>query len=46
MMDSTGDIGKAEQRPFELDGDRLTLTPQWEQDGKVIYGIRVFERVK
>jgi hypothetical protein len=39
-------IGREEQRPFDLNGDRLTLTPQWKQDGKLIHGIRVFERVK
>jgi len=39
-------IGAHEERPFVLEGDRLTLVPRWEQDGKWIQGIRVFERVK
>jgi hypothetical protein len=39
-------IGRLEERPFELNGDRLTLTPRWEQAGKSVQGIRVFERVK
>jgi hypothetical protein len=39
-------IGRREERPFELDGDRLTLTPRWEQGGKSVQGIRAFERVK
>ena len=39
-------IGAREERPFVLEGDRLTLVPRWEQDGKSIQGIRVFERVK
>jgi hypothetical protein len=39
-------IGRAEERPFELNGDRLTLTPRWERGGKSVQGIRVFVRVK
>jgi hypothetical protein len=39
-------VGAHEERPFVLEGDRLTLTPRWEQDGKWVQGIRVFERVK
>jgi hypothetical protein len=39
-------IGAREERPFVLEGNRLTLVPRWEQDGKSIQGIRVFERVK
>jgi hypothetical protein len=39
-------IGRAEERPFELDGDRLTLKPRWVQDEQQWLGIRVFERIK
>lgn len=39
-------IGHDEERPYELNGDRLTLKPKWESDGKRWLGIRVFERVR
>lgn len=39
-------IGTDQERPFQLAGDRLTLTPSWTVDGKAWTGIRVFERVK
>lgn len=39
-------IGKDEERPYELSGDRLVLKPQWESDGQRWQGIRVFERAK
>jgi hypothetical protein len=38
-------IGKDQERPYELAGDRLTLKPRWEGEGKKWLGIRVFERV-
>jgi Lipocalin-like domain len=38
-------IGTAQQRPFELDGDHLSLLPRWErQDGVKLQGVRTFER--
>jgi hypothetical protein len=39
-------IGRDEERPFELSGDRLVLKPRWSQDGQEWTGIRVFERIK
>lgn len=39
-------MGTAQERPFELVGDRLTLAPRWEVDGQKIQGIRTFERVR
>src|SRR6266571_151526 len=39
-------IGRDEERPFELTGDRLVLKPLWSKDGQKWSGIRVFERVK
>lgn len=39
-------VGTSHERPFELDGDRLTLKPRWEQDGKRFEGVRVFERLR
>ncbi len=39
-------VGTDQERPFELAGDRLTLTPRWTENGKRWDGIRVFERVK
>src|SRR5262245_60779986 len=27
-------VGREEERPYELDGNRLTLHPQWTSDGK------------
>lgn len=39
-------IGTDQERPFELTGDRLTLTPRWSENGKDWSGVRVFERVK
>lgn len=39
-------VGTSQKRPFELSGDRLTLTPHWERDGRPVQGIRVFERIK
>ena len=38
--------GRDEERPFQLSGDRLTLEPGWESDGRRWVGIRVFERVR
>ena len=38
--------GKAEERPFELSGDRLTLKPEWDSGGRHWLGIRAFERVR
>lgn len=39
-------VGADQERAFVLDGDRLTLTPQWTIDGRKWTGIRVFQRVK
>jgi hypothetical protein len=39
-------IGTDQERPFELQGDRLVLRPKWTVDGKQWTGLRVFERVK
>lgn len=39
-------VGRDEERPYELQGDRLTLTPEWITDGMRWQGVRVFERVK
>jgi hypothetical protein len=39
-------IGRDEERPFELTGDRLVLKSRWKADGKGWLGTRVFERVK
>jgi hypothetical protein len=39
-------VGTDQERPFELAGDRLTLTPHWTEGGKQWTGVRVFERVK
>jgi len=39
-------IGKDQERPFEIPGDRLILRPKWTVDGKQWTGLRVFERVK
>ncbi|MET0660453.1 MAG: lipocalin-like domain-containing protein [Steroidobacteraceae bacterium] len=39
-------IGRAEQRPFELSGDRLIIKPIWTTDGKRWEGVRIFERAK
>lgn len=39
-------IGRDEERPFRLDGDRLLITPSWTVDGVRWTGRRVFERVK
>ena len=40
-------IGTAQERPFELKGDRLSLLPQWtEASGVKVKGVRIFERVK
>jgi len=39
-------IGRDEERPFELAGDRLILTPRWMQGGQEWTGIRIFERVR
>lgn len=38
-------IGIAQERPYELAGDRLVLKPRWKAEGKQWLGIRVFERV-
>jgi hypothetical protein len=37
-------VGHEEERPYELDGNRLTLHPRWTSDGKQWEGVRVFER--
>ena len=35
-----------QERPFELNGDHLSLTPRWESnDGQKMQGVRTFERV-
>ena len=39
-------IGRDEERPFTLSGDRHVLTPRWVEDGQEWTGERVFERVK
>ena len=39
-------VGTVQERPFELTGDRLILSPSWVREGKTVTGIRVFERVK
>lgn len=39
-------VGRDEERPFRLEGDRLELTPTWQQDGQPWTGVRVFERVR
>ena len=39
-------VGTSHERPFELTGDRLLLKPQWEREGKLIQGVRIFERVR
>jgi hypothetical protein len=34
-----------QERPFELNGDHLSLTPRWEaNDGQKMQGVRTFER--
>ncbi|MBS1850431.1 MAG: lipocalin-like domain-containing protein [Acidobacteria bacterium] len=38
--------GTTQERPFALQGHRLTLTPSWQKDGKTVQGVRVFERVR
>lgn len=37
-------VGTAQERPFELDGDRLLLHPTWTEDGVTVEGVRLFER--
>jgi hypothetical protein len=39
-------IGRDQERPYVLSGDRLELRPRWAADGKGWLGIRVFERVR
>jgi Lipocalin-like domain len=39
-------IGTPQERPFELNGDHLTLTPHWEVNGQKVQGIRTFDRVR
>jgi len=40
-------MGTAQLRPFELDGDHLSLVPRWErEDGVKVQGARTFERVQ
>ena len=39
-------IGTPQERPFELNGDHLKLTPHWEVNGQKVQGIRTFERVR
>ncbi len=39
-------VGTSQDRPFQLNGDRLTLTPRWTEDGKNIQGLRIFDRVQ
>jgi hypothetical protein len=38
--------GTMQERPFTLQGDRLTLTPSWPKEGKTVQGIRAFERIR
>ena len=39
-------IGRDEERPFELLGDRLLLKPRWSQNGQQWTGVRVFARIR
>lgn len=39
-------VGTAQDRPFELSRDRLTLVPTWTKEGTTVKGFRIFERVK
>ncbi len=39
-------VGKHEERPFELSGDRLVLKPRWTLDGVEWSGYRAFQRVR
>ena len=39
-------VGTSQERPFELKGDSLTLTPHWDRDGKTVQGIRAFRRAR
>ncbi|MEP6925925.1 MAG: lipocalin-like domain-containing protein [Pyrinomonadaceae bacterium] len=39
-------LGTTQERPFELQGDSLTISPRYTEDGKIVQGLRVFERVK
>ena len=39
-------VGRDEARPFELDGDTLTIKPHWTADGQEWTGVRVFKRVR
>ncbi len=39
-------IGRREERPYQLEGDRLTLRETWTQSGKKWSGVRVFQRLQ
>ena len=39
-------IGHDEERPYVLDGDTLTLAPQWESGGRKWRGVREFVRAR
>lgn len=39
-------IGRDEERPFELAGDRLILRPKFLKSGEKWTGVRIFERIK
>ena len=39
-------IGRREERHYQIDGDRLTLSETWIQSGKKWSGVRVFQRLK
>jgi hypothetical protein len=39
-------IGRDESRPFQLEGDRLMLTPRWTEAGREWMGTRVCERIR
>jgi len=38
-------IGKREERHFDLDGDRLTISEAWSQSGEKWSGVLVFSRL-
>lgn len=39
-------VGNDQARPYVLDGDTLTLKPEWDADGVHWVGIRKFERIR
>ena len=39
-------IGRHEERHYQLEGDRLTLSETWTQNGKKWSGVRLFHRLK